>query len=170
MAIDYSTNLAGRVNVVDFAIAFGTATQSTDFQKITIPFTGSANPARTSSVNLTLYQYSLDDGTTWSNMTIDSGSSDTSNLTFDVNGESFELVWLAKTDLGTRIYNRNIKIRFRAQSIFGTDTINTTKTRYIYFPRTVTNQAEETDSSPFPADYSGTQGNKLLKNAPRQTS
>lgn len=170
MPIDYSTNFSGRVNVVDFSVVLGTATLSTDFQKVTIPFTGSANPARTSSVDIETYQYSLDSGTTWYTMTLDSTTSDTSNLTFDVNGENYQLVWKAKTDIGTSVYNNNIKIQIKATATFGSDTITLTKLGYIYFARSVTNQAADADRSPFPEDYSGKQGNTLLENAPRQQS
>lgn len=169
MAIDYATNLPGRVNVVDFSVVIGTVSMSADFQKITIPFTGSANPAKTSSVNIVTYQYSLDDGTTWSNMTLDIGSSDTANLTFDVDGEDYELVWNVKTDLGTQVYNNSIKIKIQAQATFGTDSITATRMKYIYFPRVVTDEAA-TSESPFPLDYSGVPGNDLLKYAPRQAS
>lgn len=168
MAIDYSTNLPGRVNIVDFSITFGNPTQSSDFLKVTIPFTGKANPAKTSSVDLTSYEYSLDDGSTWSTMTAASGS-DTSNLTFNVAGTDHSFIWQAKNDIGTRLYNNYIKIRFIATATFSGDSVTTTSTRYIYITRSVSDQGAATDS-PFPEDYSGIQGRDLLKNAPRQQS
>lgn len=168
MPIDFSTDLSGSVNAVDFAISIGHSSLSSDFQKITIPYTGNANPAQTSSVNIVLSQYSTDSGTTWNDMTLVSADSDTSNLTFDVDGESYNLVWQAKTDLGTQIYNNSIKIRIRAQATFGSDTVITTKMAFLYFPRSVSNQAQVGSTAPFPDDYSGTPGEKLLVNAPRQ--
>jgi hypothetical protein len=101
-------------------------------------------------------------------MTLVSADSDTSNLTFDTDGEDYELVWQAKTDIGTNIYNNNILIRIIAQAAFSGDTITTTKQAILYFSRVVTNQAQVGSSAPFPDDYSGTPGNKLLENAPRQ--
>lgn len=169
MPIDYSTDLSGRINTLDFAMVIGSAALSADFQKVTIPYTGSANPARTSSVDIVSTEYSLDDGVTWADMTLDSGSSDTTNLTFDADGESYNIVWMAKADIGTQVYNNNIKIRFRAQDAFGADTVVATKMRYLFFPRTVSNQVAAT-SSPFPNDYAGIPGMDLLKNAPRQQS
>lgn len=168
MPIDFSTNLSGRVNVVDFAIAIGHESLSSDFQKVTIPFTGTANPARTNSVDVISAQYSLNSGDTWADMTLVSADSDTSNLTFDVDGEEYNLVWQAKTDIGTNIYNNNILIRIRAQAAFSGDIIVATKQAILYFSRSVTNQAQIGTSAPFPEDYSGTPGTKLLENAPRQ--
>lgn len=167
MPIDYATNLTARLNALDFAVAIGTTTLSSDFQTVTVAFEGSANPAITSGVDITGYEYSMDSGETWSTMTIDSGSSDTANLTFDTDGESYSILWNAKTDLGSEIYNNSIRIRLTAQATFGTDVVSVTGTKYITFTRVSTNLIETSDS-PFPDSYQGTPGDKLLENAPRQ--
>lgn len=168
MPIDYGTEFTGRMNAVDFDIDIAAPALSTDFSQVTIPFTGSANPAQTSSVDLTSYQYSMDSGETWSAMTAGTGS-DISNLTFEVAGTEHEFIWEAKQDLGTQIYNNNILIRLVGEATFNGDTVSVIGTRYVYFARVVTNEAEE-ESSPFPEDYSGTPGYLLLEDAPRQTS
>lgn len=168
MPIDFSTNLVGRVNVIDFSISIGISSLSADFQKVIIPFTGTANPAQTSSVNIVSYEYSIDNGSTWNSMTLDSAESDTDNLTFDTDGEEYSLTWQAKTDIGTQIYNNSIQIRLNAQATFGSDTVTVVKMTLVSFPRSVSNQAKVGSSSPFPEDYSGILGEKLLTNAPRQ--
>lgn len=154
-------NLPSSLSVVTFKIVVGTPTLSSDFQSINIPYTGTANPAR-SGVSLSSYEYSLDGGTTWDTMTA-SSTTDTSGLTFGTGGTSLNFEWEARADIGGSIYNTAIMIRFIATQ-GGVSTLAATKS--VIFNRTTVNQATE-DESPFPSSYKGTPGYLLMNQAPR---
>jgi len=159
-------NIASYLNVVDFNISsISTPVLSTDFTKATLTYVGIANPTNT-SVNLTAYQYSLDGGVTWSNMTACAGSNIT-GLTFSPTGNSYSFIWSIRNNVGSNIYNRSIQIRFDATATFGPDIIITNyKQNTVYLPKVVSilNIPVVPVFSP---SYAGVVGSSLLKNAPK---
>lgn len=156
-------NLGGDLNVIDFKISkIDEPILSADFKQITLAFTGIANPENT-DVELVAYEYSTDNGITWSTMTTESSLT---GLTFSTTGTVNNLVWDIKEDLST-IYNVTIKIRFRAQATFDSKVILTDyKVRSIYLSKIIV-QNSPVKESVFPPEYSGTPGSSLMKNRPK---
>lgn len=154
-------NLTTSLSAVAFKIAIGTPTLSSDFQSINIPYTGTADPAR-SGVSLSSYEYSLDGGTTWDTMTA-SSTTDVAGLTFGTGGTSLNFEWEARADIGGSIYNTAIMIRLIGTQ-GGISTLAATKS--VIFSRSTVDQAAD-DESPFPASYKGTPGYLLMNQAPR---
>lgn len=150
----------GTISVTDFSILPGTAALSSDKQSIVISYTGYSYPERT-DVAISTYEYSLDNGTTWSSMTT---SSTITGLTFSEDGTAHTFEWEAKADEGMDFYNTNIRVRFNATS--GSDETGLTYTSYI-FEREVTNLSTAAEDSPFPDSYGGLSGSDLLKMAPK---
>jgi len=156
-------NFDGEISVTDFSISFGSAAVSSDHQKVVINFTGYASPELT-NVALDSYEYSLDNGTTWENMTPSSGTVLTS-LTFSEAGTAHTFEWEAKTDEGTAFYNTTIRVRINATS--GSEETGLTSASY-YFERETTDTSAATRQSPFPDSYSGKSGTELIEGlAPR---
>ena len=159
--VDYK-DIPADVNVVDFKISkISDPVMSDNFNNTILVFTGVANPENI-NVSLISYQYSLNNGATWLNMTAAAGS-ELTGLIFSPAGEDHNFVWAIKGDIGSSIYNIPIKIRFRAQATFGLDTVFT-----MYKQRTITIIKNviipETNVLPiFPADYSGVLGSSLIK-------
>ena len=151
MSLNY-LNIPLDINVIDFKISnIAEPVLSSDFTKVTLVFTGVANPEN-SDVSLITYQYSLDNGVTWFNMTT---SSDLEDLDFTPVGLPYNFVWAIKEDIGNSIYNIPIKIRFEAQATFGSDILQTAyKLKTITIVKTVI--IPEANVPPiFPADYTG---------------
>jgi len=156
-------DLIGDISVIDFRIVFGTAAVSSDHQKVVINYTGYAFPALANG-ELTTYEYSLDNGSTWQAMTPSSGT-DLTSLGFSAGGTAHTFEWEAKADEGTDFYNVTVRIRMNAES--GSDETGVTSTSY-YFERTSTNVAQSAQPSPFPESYAGQSGNELMRGlAPR---
>jgi hypothetical protein len=126
---------------------------SDNFNNTILVFIGVANPENT-NVSLVSYQYSLDNGVTWLTMTAAAGS-ELTGLTFSPAGLPYNFIWAIKHDIGNSIYNIPIKIRFRAQATFDSDTVQTVyKTKTITIVKNVI--IPKTNVPPiFPADYSG---------------
>jgi len=154
-------NLDTELSVVQFKVKIGTPTLSSDFQSINIPYTGTADPER-SGVSLSSFEYSIDGGSTWDEMT-ESSDTDINDLTFSSEGTSLNFEWEARSDLGGSIYNTSIMVRLIA-SQGGLST--TAATKSVIFLRTVTNESEE-DESTFPSSYKGIPGYRLMNQAPR---
>lgn len=155
-------NLSGDISVTDFRIVFGTAAVSSDHQKVVINYTGYASPELSNGA-LSAYEYSLDNGTTWSSMTPSSGT-DLTSLGFTEAGTAHTFEWEAKTDEGTSFYNTTVRIRLNAES--GSEDTGLTSTSY-YFERAQSNVQPAPDS-PFPDSYAGQSGNELMRGlAPR---
>lgn len=154
-------DLAGDIAVYDYRITYGVPSLSTDKQSVIIPYNGIADPALTSA--LVVYKYSLDNGTSWSDMT-PSSTTQLTGLSFTASGTSLSFEWESKADIGVSMYNTTIRIKLQAQS----GSLTTAEATYnLYFERTSTNLAQQADSAPFPDDYSGIPGNELLVNAPK---
>jgi hypothetical protein len=157
------TILTSNLNVVDFKISnVLTPVLSSDFATVALTYIGLANPTN-ASVTLTVHDYSLD-GSTWLPMTT---SSPTTGLTFTPAGASIPFVWSIKTDIGTNIYNTSIKVRLRASATFGSDPVLTDyKIVTVYLAKAISTPTP-VGQSPFSADYKGTKGSDLMKNAPK---
>ena len=155
-------NITAAIEAYDFRVTFNIPTLSADKQQVLISYNGFASPILTAA--LTTYEYSMDNGTTWSAMTA-SGDTTLTGLAFTVAGASLMFKWQAKTDIGTNLYNRQIRIRLRATS----GAIVSDYSMYtLFFERLSTNVAADAESNnPFPEDYSGVPGNELLNNAPK---
>ena len=156
-----NVDIQGDITAYDFRAPIQVPTLSTDKQQVLIPYLGIASPILTA--NLTSYQYSMDNGVTWSTMT-PSGDSVLTSLSFTVSGTSLLIKWEFKEDIGTTLYNNFVRIRIRATSgiilsNYGMYTLN--------FERTVTNVAQANENVPFPQDYAGIPGTDLLVNAPK---
>lgn len=153
-------DIAGDIIVNNFKIVFGTFSFNETHTVLSIPYTGTANPAATA--DLSTYDYSLN-GTTWTAMTPEVGT-DVTGLSFTPTGASLSFNWEIKQDIGDNIYNREIFIRFQATS--GTMT-TTLKTYRLYFEKIVSNLTNVQSVSALPDDYQGIPGSDLLKNAPK---
>lgn len=152
-------DLDGNITVIDFSITFGTANLSADKQKIVINYTGFAYP-ELNAVSIDTYEYSLDNGSTWSEMT-PSESTQLTGLSFTESGEENTFEWMAKEDVGVDFYNKTLRIRFNAVS--GSDETGLTYTSY-YFARETTNTAKDAaDRLPFPENYAGISGRQLIQ-------
>jgi hypothetical protein len=149
---------SGEISVTDFFIIFGAATISADKQKVVISYKGYASPAL-SDVVLSAYQYSIDNGSTWSAMTASAGT-ELSDLAFGLTGTSHTFEWEAKTDVDTAFYNISLRVRFNATS--GVTSTGLTSGNF-YFPRVTTNSTPVQTQLAFPASYAGQSGADLLK-------
>jgi hypothetical protein len=127
---------------------------------------GTSGVTGISGVVLTDYDYSIDNGTTWNQMSTTSG---VTGLYFAPapNGNSIPFVWNIREDL-SQIYNFTIKIRLAAQGTFGSDVPISTGylITYMYFPKTVT-VSSPIATSVLPPEYAGVAGYTLLQNAPK---
>ena len=154
------TNLPGDISIRDFRMLIGTPVLSTDREKITIPFTGIANPVLTA--DLMTYEYSMDNGSNWITMTAGSGS-DVTGLAFTALGGAFNFIWEAKANAGVLMFNTYIRIRIKAES----GSYETAYSTYIvYFERVTINTQLQT-SPLFPVDYRGIPGSDLMAHAPK---
>ena len=154
-------DLAGGISAVDFRIAFGAAQLSTDKQNVDIPFIGVGNPAR--NADLSMYDYSVDSGATWLPMTVVAGTPLT-GLAFSTAGTSHTFVWAARIDVGSDLFNNNIKVRLQAD---GGVVLTDIAIFNLYFARSQQNISLQDQGSQFPDDYSGVPGDTLLANAPK---
>jgi hypothetical protein len=155
MAISHF-DLEGDISITDFRIVFGSAALSADKQKVVISYTGYAYPAK-SDVDLDSYDYSLDNGVTWSQMTT---ASTVTSLTFAEAGTAHTLEWAAKEDEEMNFYNQTLHIRMTGTS--GADETGMTSTSY-YLERAVENLAQQATQSEFPDSYGGMSGSELLQ-------
>jgi len=158
-------NLNGSISVYELKMVLGVASldTTTQFQDVLIPYTSIGNPADTNA-SLIQYWYSLDAGVTYSVMTPTSDTV-TTGLTFSTSGTVNLFKWRIKYDLNNDIYNRSIKIAFKA---LGTEGYSLETSRFLYFPRTIVDQTTVNSSTVlFPNDYSGVAGYELLKFAPK---
>lgn len=158
---DYKDLLA-TLDCITFKIVIGSPIVSADFQNLTIPYVGTANPAL-SDVEITDYEYSLDGGATYTTMTL-SGSVIT-GLTFSTSGTAHTLLWTARADLGVQFYNTPLVIRLIGYS--ATQDLSTLPALKSFEVPRVVSQSNLTNNSPFPPDYKGTFGPDLLKNTPK---
>jgi hypothetical protein len=142
-------------------VLFGIPTLSADKLKVTIPFTGKANPILTA--DLSVYEYSLTNGATWIEMTAGSGS-DLTSLDFTGSGASFTFVWEADSDIGPRLYNNYIRLRLKAESGLYETAV---ATYILYLEKVIINPTATAQAVPFPQDYRGIPGSSLLENAPK---
>ena len=154
------TDLAGDISVRDFRMLVLTPALSSDRKQIVIPLSCIANPIV--SGDITVYEYSIDNGSSWETMTT---SSTLTGLAFTAAGTTNSIAWEAKTDIAASIYNTYIRVRFKATSGLYTTAY---ATYIIYFAKQTIN-AQLSQGSPFPADYKGTPGTELLRNAPRSS-
>jgi hypothetical protein len=153
------TNLLGSIVIKDFRVIVGIPTITSDRLCVSIPYTGIANPALTA--DLSVYEYSTNNGTTWSTMTT---SSTVTNLSFTTAGASFTLVWAADTDISTLLFNNYLRIRVKAESGLYESAY---ATAILYFEKTIINPQTATQNVPFPEDYRGIPGSDLLEKAPK---
>jgi hypothetical protein len=163
MAINHK-DLDGLISVYDFTIVFGTAAMSADKQKLVINYTGYAFP-ELAAVELDTYEYSLDNGATWTAMT-PSGTTQLTGLAFTETGTAQTFEWMAKEDEGTAFYNQTLRVRINAVEGFSETGLISTS---YYIERATTNLASEAAmASQFPDSYPGMSGNELMRNlAPR---
>ena len=155
--------LPADIYVKSLNIAFGSIVISSDHQNVEINYTGTGDPS-TMAVFLLKYQYSTDNGSTWTTMsaTVDT---DLTGLTFTPTGNALIFKWKAKEALGSDLYNNLILLKMQAQN--GTD-VTAEILRSVAFEREQSEQqTARNSSSPFPDDYSGVGVSDLLKNAPK---
>jgi hypothetical protein len=158
-------DLSALLDCIAFKIVIGSPTLSADFQNISIPFIGTANPSL-SDVEITDYEYSTDGGVSYTTMTL-TGST-TTGLTFGTTGTAHTITWAARTDLGALVYNTPLVIRLIGYSTTqGLSTLSATKSFEV--TREI-EQPSSTSVSSFPSDYKGTFGPDLLKNTPRSVT
>jgi hypothetical protein len=151
-------NLPGNISIREFRMLIGTPVLSTDKTQISIPFTGIANPTLTA--DLSVFEYSMDNGSNWNTMTT---SSTTTGLSFTSSGAAFTLVWEARSDAAALMFNTYIRIRLRAES----GSYETAYATYIIFFEKITTNTQLQTSPLFPPDYRGIPGTDLMANAPR---
>jgi len=163
MAINHK-DIDGLIEVTDFSIMFGAASVSSDKQKVVINYTGYAFP-ELANVALDTYEYSLDNGSTWSAMT-PSGATQLTSLSFTEAGAAHTFEWMAKDDEGMAFYNKTLRVRINAVS--GLDETGLTYASY-YLEHATENLADQADKqSSFPDSYAGMSGNELMRQlAPR---
>jgi len=155
-------DLLAVLDCIALKIVIGSPIVSADFQNLTIPYVGTANPSL-SDVEITDYEYSLDGGVTYTTMAL-SGSV-TTGLTFGTSGTAHTLIWTARSDLGVQFYNTPLVIRLIGYS--ATQSLSTLPAlKSFEVPRVVT-QPNLTNNSPFSSDYKGTFGSDLLRYAPK---
>ena len=151
-------NFPGNVSVYELKIGLGQPAISSDKQGIDFPYKGYADPA-SSTVALAKYQYSLDNGVTYSDMTPVSAA-DISDLSFNPSGNDLVFHWDAKIDLGDNLYNVPFRVLFQAAEYGLT---STEISRYVVFERTTTNVAALRAKKVFPDNYNGTSGSEFLQ-------
>lgn len=155
-------DVSASINACEFKILFQVAYQGVDKTKIVIPYIGYGNPT-VSSAELTIKDYSMDNGVTWLPMTTSSGLT---GLAFTPTGTAHTLVWDARTDQGMGVYNTAIRVRFGAvDGAFPTRVATAT----LFFERVLIDLAAQKSQIPFPDDYAGTPPGDLLVNAPKVT-
>jgi hypothetical protein len=157
MAINHH-DLDGTISVIDFSLTFGTTSLSSDKQKVVISYTGYAYP-ELSNVALDTYEYSLDNGSTWTSMT-PSGSTPLTSLSFTEAGTAHTFEWMAKEDAEMNFYNTNVRIRINA--ISGIEETGLTYGSF-YLERAVENLSTAAQASSFPDSYSGQSGADLVR-------
>lgn len=156
-------DIEGEISVTDFSITLGTGALSSDKQSIVLNYTGYAYPEKT-DVEISVYEYSLDNGTTWSAMT-PSISTVLTSLTFSESGTAHTFEWESKEDEGMDFYNTNLRVRLRG--ISGLDDTGLSYGSYL-FERAVQNLSTISVSPEFPDSYSGISGSDLTRQlAPR---
>lgn len=155
-------NITGAVEIRDFEITFGTIELVSNKSQMSFTYYGYAYPEYTNA-SLTTYDYSTDNGTTWSQMT-PSDDTDLTGLSFTETGEELTFKWEVKTDLGTSFYNTTVRIRMQALSGSTYSDLSSTS---VLFSRSVSNLSSQNQANPFPNDYSGVDGTELMKNAPK---
>ena len=154
-------NIEGSIAIYNFYINLNAPVISTDYQNLVIGYTAVCNPSILADI--TEYVYSLDNGETWSTMTL-TGDSVITNLSFTPTGSSLSFKWEIKNDLNGDIYNKHIKIKIKASSM----DIQTSETVYnIYLNKQVQDLSKAAKTDTFPEDYKGVDGTNLLKNAPK---
>jgi len=153
-------DFTGTLDIHDFRMVVSGVTLNDDSSIATIAYKGIASPSATCS--LATYQYSADNGTTWTTMTT---SSATTGLSFVASpGYSGTLLWQVKTDLGTLRYNTTLRIRFRAND----GSLTTNYAMYSFTIVRIQTDLSATRNRPaFPNDYAGIAGGDLMKNAPK---
>ena len=157
-------NLKGDVSVYELSLKLGLPAISSNKQYIEIPYRGTASPA-SSTVTMVKYQYSIDNGATYSDMTPVS-SADINNLNFTEEGSDLVFNWDAKKDLGNDLYNKNIRVVLQVEE-FGLT--STEAYRSIFFSRSTVNVEVERAKKPFPDSYEGLPGNKYKQGKVPQT-
>ena len=157
------TDLTGDISVHEFRISYSVPSLSSDKQKVNITYKGIADPA--STVILTKYKYSMDNGTTWEDMTPSSGTSLT-GLSFTPSGSTLQFEWEAKQDIGNSLYNNSIKVLLQAYD--AASMIVSNEAIYnLYFERVRTNLQAADSGAAFSDTYAGIPGNELLEKAPK---
>jgi len=154
-------NLTGTISVKDFRIDLGVPGLSSDRTQAVIPYAGVADPMLTA--DLTVYEYSMDNGVTWETMTPSVGT-DITALAFTPAGPAHQFDWEIKTDIGALQYNRYIRIRLKAHSGLS-DTGYATAT--LFFEKITTDTSAVGRNAPFPPDYKGIPSSDLKANAPK---
>lgn len=154
------SNVAATIGISQFVLTYGIPALSGLNRELTIPYTGTANPALTAA--LTTYEYSLD-GVIWLPMT-PSSSTVVTGLSFTPTGAALSFIWMMKDDIGDNIYNKEIYSRLQATSGVMTTTI---KSYTLYFPKIQMDASIINEKPPLPEDYRGIQGSDLLENAPK---
>jgi hypothetical protein len=152
-------NFTGDISVYGLSIKLGQPAISSNKQYIEIPYVGIASPA-SNTVSIIKYQYSLDNGVTYLNMT-PMDSSDITNLSFNEDGNAIRFKWNAKADIGNDLYNKSINVILQA-SEFGLTSAEAT--RSVYLNRTTTDVAAERAKKVFPDTYGGIPGSVYMQN------
>ena len=113
---------------------------------------------------MTEYDYSIDNGLNWDPATAGAGS-ELTGLTFAAAGTEHNFIWDVKDDIGP-FYNIPLKLRFRASTIFGSDTVLTDyKVKALTVVKEITT-ATINPPSVFPDGYTGTAGTNMTKKVP----
>jgi hypothetical protein len=154
-------NLTGTISVKDFRIDLGVPGLSSDRTQAVLPYAGVANPQLTA--DLTVYEYSMDNGVTWDTMTPSAGTVITT-LAFTPAGPAHQFVWEIKTDVGALQYNQYIRVRLKAHS-GASDTAFAAIT--LYFEKITTDTSAAGRSVAFPPDYKGIPSSDLMAKAPK---
>ena len=148
-------NLQGDVTVYALSVKLGMPAISSNKQYIDIPYVGVSSPD-SSTIAMIKYQYSLDGGATYADMTPVSNAS-ISNLNFTEAGTDLTFEWDAKKDIGNDLYNRTLTIVLQAE---GFDLTSSEVSRSFIFNKTTINAETERAKKPFPDTYQGIDGNK----------
>lgn len=151
-------NFTGAVTVYGLSVRIGSPSISSNKQCIEVPYIGVSDPD-SATVSMVKYQYSLDNGVTYLDMTPVS-SADTTNISFSSSGTNLKFNWDAKKDIGSNLYNTNIRVVLQA-SEFGLN--SSEATRSFVFPRSSTNIEEEKARKAFPDTYEGISGGDYVK-------
>jgi len=156
MAVNHR-DFDGDIAVIDFAIVFGAAALSSDKQKVVISYTGYAYP-ELANVELDTYEYSLDNGSTWTAMT-PSGSTQLTGLAFTEAGTAHTFEWMAKDDEGMAFYN--VTFRVRMNGVSGADETGLTYGSFYLERNVIDYTAEDAMQLSFPDSYPGMSGYEL---------